>query len=697
MSKSERQDDLLPPDVIEALTQVGGCELLRAFIQVGSYLNQLTRDDVQLSVSDREKVLYYASATKEGAQYPYGTPLAPDGAQHNAMLAGRRYEASISLLDSGVPLYTVALPVRNKQGEIIGSVMLSTDVTEAMRREQDLRQTSLRFEALHAVSTAVSQSLDLDEVFQIALNKTLEVMGLDMGVAFLLDEEQNELMFKYHRNMVPEFIRDLEKHNIALGEGIAGRVAQTGQAELVVNLDQDPQRIQRQGVNEQANRSLACIPLKAKERVLGIMTVGSRERRSFTDQEFELLTAIGAQIGVAIENARLYQRVTQQLQDLKRAQAQLIQAAKLSAVGQLVAGIAHEMNNPLTSVIGYAQLLQETVTDPEIKQDLARIHQDAQRSARIVRNLLTFSRQHHAQRQYASPNEALKRTLALRSFQFKMDGIEVDLDLDPNLPNTMFDVYQLQQVFLNVMNNAHDAMLRTHGGGRLSIRTSVIEDKGTHYVRIEFIDDGCGIPPDVMDHLFEPFFTTKDVGEGTGLGLSISYGIVQEHQGRIWAENSVDAEAPGARVYIELPVMVTESTQPMAEAVQEEPATRMKRVLIVDDEEAIVSLVTRLLKRKGFAVDAATSGEGALRRLQEFKYDLIISDIKMPGMGGRLFYERVAESHPTLANRIIFSTGDVGNPETRAFLEERRNYTLNKPFNLKQIEDVVERALHDFS
>ncbi|MBN1935574.1 MAG: GAF domain-containing protein [Anaerolineae bacterium] len=686
-------NDRLQPEDIEKLVQAYGVDLLRAFIQVGPYLNQLTRDDVQLSVSDRKKVLYHVSASSDGSQLPYGTLLAPDGAQYNAMKVGRRFQAAISIQDTGVPLYSVALPICGQDGQVVGSVMLSTDVTEAMRREQELTHASRRLQALHAVSTAISQSLDLDQVFQIALDTTLKVMGLDMGVAFLLDDTRNELVFKYHHNMVPELVESFKKKNLPLNEGIAGRVAQTGTPELIVDVNDDPNNIQRTGVQRQGNRSLAVIPLKTKARVWGTMSVGSREQRTFSEAEFELLTAIGAQIGIAIENAHLYQTVRAQLEELKRTQAQLVQAAKLSAVGQLVAGLAHELNNPLTAVIGYTQLLQESVSDPEIRQDLDRIHEDAQRSARIVRNLLVFARQKESRHQYASLNEAIEQTLTLRAFQFREDHIDVELDFAKNLPNTMFDVSQLQQVFLAVMNNAHDSMLRAHGQGKLIIRTSVIKDGDVPYVRVEFIDDGLGLPQSVLDHLFEPFFTTKDVGEGMGLGLSISYGIVQEHNGRISAENRKDGQK-GACFSIDIPVSVSGPEQPLLRPVEVE-SRRKNRVLIIDDEQAIVSLVTRLLNRKGFDVDSATSGEVALRRLQEHNYDLIISDIKMPGMGGRTFYERVAEKDPALARRIVFSTGDIGNPETRAFLAETHNYSINKPFNLRQVEEVVEKALQD--
>ncbi len=696
VSESRLSDNLpnyLPDrDEIARLNHADGADLIRGLIMAGPFVAQLAHDDVRWVVSDQDKVLHCSATVPEHTAEEYGTPLSPDSPQYIAMQVGRRCEAFVSIQGSSAPLNVTALPVYDAQGQVIGSVALLSDVAAAMRREQEAMATNRRFQALYLVTQAVSRFLDLDQVFQVALDKVLEVMGLDMGVTLWVDRADGRLVFKCHRNMTDDLIQGLQDRPIRLGEGIAGRVAQTGQLELIVNPASEARHVQ-DGTPSQVGYSLACIPLCSQGRVLGIMTVGSRVRKSFIEPELSLLGEMGDQIGAAVENAQLYAAAQNQLCDIKMAQSQLVHAAKLSAVGKLVAGIAHELNNPLTSVIGYTQLLMETVADPDMLQDLERIHQDAQRSARIVRDLLVFSRQQHAQRSYASINEAIERTLALRAFQFKLDQIEVQLDLSPNLPNTMFDVYQTQQVFLNIMNNAQDSILRRGVSGRLLIRSQVIEREDTHYIRIEFIDNGVGLTEEELGHAFEPFFTCKDIGQGVGLGLSISYGIVTQHRGQIQIENH---PAGGARVMIDLPVIDLQATVG-APLPREQGAAQRGRVLLVDDEESIVALLARLLKRKGLEVDTAATGEAAWRKLSQTRYDLIISDIKMPGMGGQSLYERVAQVNPDLARRIIFSTGDMGSLETQVFLEQIPNEVIGKPFNLIQVEDVLDRVLKSVS
>lgn len=236
-----------------------------------------------------------------------------------------------------------------------------------------------------------------------------------------------------------------------------------------------------------------------------------------------------------------------------RLESQLIQAEKLSAVGQLVAGVAHELNNPLTTIKGYAQLLQGERLPPAVVADLKRVEEAADRCRRIVGDLLTFARRYEPECTETDINEILQRTVALRSYELRVHNIEVEWDLDPALPTILADPHRLQQVVLNLVLNAEQAILSVHEGGHLAIRSRLLP--GGHCIRFEVSDDGPGIRREHLDRLFDPFFTTKAVGVGTGLGLSISYGIVKEHRGRIWAESQFGA---GATFVVELPVSGTE-------------------------------------------------------------------------------------------------------------------------------------------
>ena len=233
-----------------------------------------------------------------------------------------------------------------------------------------------------------------------------------------------------------------------------------------------------------------------------------------------------------------------------RLEAQLLQAEKLSAVGQLVAGVAHELNNPLTTIKGYAQLLQGERLPAPVRADLARVEEAADRCRRIVGDLLTFARRYEPQRTETDVNDLLERTVALRSYELRVRNVAVQWDLDPLLPTIQADPHRLQQVILNLIFNAEHAVSGLHEGGRITIRSRALPD-GQH-IRFEVADNGPGIRPEHIDRLFDPFFTTKEVGSGTGLGLSISYGIVRDHGGRIWVESEFGC---GATFCVELPLL----------------------------------------------------------------------------------------------------------------------------------------------
>jgi PAS domain S-box-containing protein len=243
-----------------------------------------------------------------------------------------------------------------------------------------------------------------------------------------------------------------------------------------------------------------------------------------------------------------YGGVARDVSERIRLHAHVVQSAKLSAIGQMIAGVAHELNNPLTTIIGYTQLLQACQADDTVQADLQRIYDGASRAQRIVQNLLTFSRQKKPERTPTDVNEVIEHTMTLRGYQLQEDDVEVITDLADNLPWTMADGYQLEQVFLNIVNNADQAMSLLSGKRVLTV-TSALTDANT--IRITFSDTGGGIPQAILDKVFDPFFTTRDVGLGTGLGLSIAHGIVQEHGGRIWAEST---PGEGATFVIELPV-----------------------------------------------------------------------------------------------------------------------------------------------
>jgi two-component system NtrC family sensor kinase len=387
--------------------------------------------------------------------------------------------------------------------------------------------------------------------------------------------------------------------------------------------------------------------------------------------------------------------IRQDVTDRRRLQAQLLQSGRLSAAGQLISGVAHELNNPLTSIMGYAELVRrETGVDKAIKADLQKIYEQAERSAHIVRKLLTFARQYPPLREKTDINHIIEQTIEFLSYQLDVDNITVILDLASNLPYTQADVHQLQQAFLNIINNAHQAMKQAHDRGTLTVRTGLVDEGQA--IRITFADDGPGMSPDIITRIFDPFFTTKDIGKGTGLGLSICYGIVSEHGGSIWAESE---PGQGATFFVELPVARKNDTETKQQTDKKDPLVRPhvppRRILIIEDELPIAGLLSRILKLEGHTTDLTTDGNQALARIRRAHYNAIICDLKMPGLSGQEFYQRLVEMDSPLVQRIIFITGDVINPETQTFLEKTGRPCISKPFLQEDVLAIVRQIFRE--
>ncbi len=387
--------------------------------------------------------------------------------------------------------------------------------------------------------------------------------------------------------------------------------------------------------------------------------------------------------------------VAKDISNEKLLQQQLIQSEKLSAIGQLISGIAHELNNPLTGVMGYSQLLQlRDDLDDRAKDNLIKINNLALRCQKIVQNLLSFARKQTPERTLSDINEILERTVELRSYELQVNNIDVVLELDRSLPRTIADAHQLQQVFLNIITNAEQAMLESHGKGRLSIRSR--SDAQRASIIIEIADDGPGIPENYLTRIFDPFFTTKEVGKGTGLGLSLSYGIIKEHGGNIYARSQL---GQGATFVIELPVIssLNQETgtgrQPAAETPSFDSLVSSKRVLVVDDEKYILDFLTQVFQGMKMQVDTADNGRAAMNKMAENDYDLIVSDFRMPQIGGKELFNWIKDNKAHLTNRIVFVTGDTVSPETRSFFEQNRTRFLAKPFKIEEIKEVIRAAL----
>ena len=369
-------------------------------------------------------------------------------------------------------------------------------------------------------------------------------------------------------------------------------------------------------------------------------------------------------------------------------QGQLIHAERLAAAGQLVSGVAHELNNPLQSVVGFAELLMDGEQRPEVLGDLTQIHAEANRAAKIVRNLLAFVRRSSPERGAASLNDLVQSAVALRAYELGVANIELLVDCAEGLPPVLVNREEIQQVLLNLLLNAEHAMKSAHGRGQLRVRTQATETG----VLAEVQDTGPGVAPAVARRIFEPFFSTKEVGQGTGLGLSIALGIVEAHGGTL---TLVESGAPGACFRLALPAALAKqsSMQRPVSSGQVPRSMTGQRALIADDERSVRTLLQRLLTRRGFAVDLAVDGRDAAQMLERSQYDLVLCDVQMPNMGGLAVYEHLRRQQPDAADRFVFISGDILNDQLHKFTESSNVPLLSKPFGAEKLDRVLEGVM----
>jgi len=369
--------------------------------------------------------------------------------------------------------------------------------------------------------------------------------------------------------------------------------------------------------------------------------------------------------------------------DRRRLQEQLIQSEKMSAIGQLIAGVAHDLNNPLASVVGFSDFLAEAGVPASLEEPLQVIRQEAERAATIVKNLLSFARTQEGERVRQPIQPLLDSTLVLLRNQLMTHKVEATLDVEPGLPEVEVDANQIKQVFVNLINNACQAIASDAPSGRIWISAKRAQD----VIAVSVTDSGPGIPEDVAARVFEPFFTTKPEGEGTGLGLSICQGILKEHGGRISLESRPGS---GATFTVELPVGVP--------AVRAEPAPAPRgeakplHILVVDDEPHILHYMRATLESWGHTVEVASDGAYALERALAGPFDVIICDLRMPHLSGRDMYMKLVRQDPRVAERIIFATGDTVRGDTLQFLDGLGRPYLHKPFTLAELRAALGHA-----
>ena len=415
------------------------------------------------------------------------------------------------------------------------------------------------------------------------------------------------------------------------------------------------------------------------------MGIASKESRHYSSNDENLLVAISRQLATTIEKVQLYEETCKAYEDLRHTQEQLLQSEKMSAVGQLIAGVAHELNNPLTAILGYAQLLEGAGLDHRSAEYVRKLFKQAQRTHRVVQNLLSFARQRKPQKQDVDLKRVLEETLVLREYDLKVSNITLERDLPEDMPLVVGDPHQLEQVFLNVINNALDAMLESNSSGVLKVRGF----RKNNFVCVEFDDSGPGIKD--PSRIFDPFYTTKSVGKGTGLGLSICYGIIKEHGGEIVARNRDEG---GATIEIRLPASEKQEVPEVAASSPRRESLLKGRVLLVEDEEAVLEFERDVLVGAGADVTTSMSMDETKQHLQNGSFDVMVLNGRMPGgPSAAEMYRWMAANCAGMEKRLLLTFSTVTDPETRRFLQEQNVPSLAKPFEVADLISQVLRLL----
>src|SRR5271170_7873229 len=533
--------------------------------------------------------------------------------------------------------------------------------------------------AIREVLTAIRQRKRVEEILEMVLSFASDIGKAAHGSIVTIDHNEQKLIITSVRGA--DWTLEKQMCQLGLGEGLTGHVALTGKPYLCPDTRIDPNYF---ALFDNVGTEL-IVPIIVEERVWGLINLDGHEPDSFDESTLSTVALLAELAAFAI-------KLRLDLTEQERLQRHLIQSEKLASLGETIAGIAHEINNPLTSILSHAHLLSLHRGGATDAASIDTIVQESKRTADLVKNLLAFSRKESKQREVIGINELIKQAVNLKRYQLRVNNIQlISEPCEVSYP-VLVTAQQMQQVLLNLLNNAEQAIAKTEHPGIIRVEGGRRGDT----VFITVTDNGNGIPAHVLPFIFDPFFTTKNLGEGTGLGLSIAHTLIENHGGTISARSE-----PGNTVFtIELPMarspkMPTDvkETQPL----RVPPISKTKRagrVLVVDDETAIVDAICEFLDLQNITTDKANDGGEALQLLSKNRYDAIVSDIRMPGVDGPELYERSVAMDPNYKSRFLFMSGDLVRDSTQGFVSSLNCPCLAKPFALQVLYQNLEPLLN---
>jgi signal transduction histidine kinase/ActR/RegA family two-component response regulator len=553
-------------------------------------------------------------------------------------------------------------------------------IGQVRAEEQELLRNNRQLHFLNAISKVAAQSFDVEEILQNSVEQLLGLFSADTGAVWLMEADGRTVRRRAYTGALRPELNQLEVPD--------DFVALLQQQKLEFFSERDLAKVPRvimQLVEVQNVQSMMCVLLWAAEEPMGALVVGSFRKDVFDENDRALLLALGRQLATTLERVRLFHNTRHAYDHLQLTQEQLLQSEKLRAMGQLVSGVAHELNNPLTAVVGYAELLQGEELQDTQRDYVGKMLKQALRMQRLVQNLLAFARQRKPEKAYVDLRTVAEDALALRDFDIKRHGIAVETSFAKDVPHTFGDTQQLEQVFLNIINNAIDAVLEVGCSRRLQVK--VMQEEGRLCAEVRDFGPGLKEP----NKVFDPFYTTKPVGRGTGLGLSICYGIVKEHNGELRAFNHPEGGAV-FRVYLQ-PVAAPTEAAPTKKKEVTAPQL-VGRILVVDDEASVLDFEREVLTRSGAQVVALSSGDEALSRLELEKFDAVVLDTSMPGRwSGPDIYRWIASNRPGAERNIVLACSDITEAGVRSLIEGKRVPCLTKPFQAQDLVEVLQSVI----
>jgi signal transduction histidine kinase/ActR/RegA family two-component response regulator len=536
---------------------------------------------------------------------------------------------------------------------------------------------------LYEIGKTLSSTLDLDELLKKALVNLREQLGYTLCGILFLGREKDEL---YIKEVTGRDFEEVKEMRFRVGiDGIVGWVAKTGEPLYVPDVSKDPRYIR--GTPD--GRSEAAFPLKVRNQLIGVLDIESSELKGFDEEDLKVLSSFASQVSIAIENAQLFSDLKKTLEELKQAQDQIVQAEKLRAMGEMASGVAHDFNNVLAAILGNIQLILhqlDHLRPEEVRERLRIIEQASKDGAETVRRIQEFTGVKRERDFTLLPiNEIIEAVISITQPRWKdqaqKKGIQIELirkleDVPPILGNSS----ELREVFTNIIFNAVDAMPE---GGQLTISTQPPNDS---WVEVRISDTGIGMTEEVKKRIFDPFFTTKGV-TNSGLGMSVSYGIIKRHGGEILIESE---PGKGTTFVLHLPMSFEEKEieEKVLKPIKE---VRPARILVIDDEDAVRDILSRMLKAKGHQVVVASDGEEGIERFKNETFDLVFTDLGMPKISGWEVGKTIKGMNPKVP--IVMITGWGMELNREKMNESGIDLIVSKPFQFDQVIELVSEAM----